>query len=113
MEDLTKAQRKNLRAAVSRALVHGKESTHLKDVTDAAIKRLAKIFAAAKGEGGGGAGRPAAEPVRLAPSKKSFKEALLGDDGIRSVLNVKEIEDIFNFKYHLKHVDRIFRRVGI
>ena len=42
-----------------------------------------------------------------------FKDALLGDDGIRSVLSEEEIEDIFDFKYHLKHVDRIFRRVGI
>ncbi len=42
-----------------------------------------------------------------------FKEALLRDDGIRSILTVDEIEDIFNFKYHIKNVDRIFRRVGI
>jgi len=42
-----------------------------------------------------------------------FKEALLADDGIRSILSVKEIEEIFDFRYHVKHVDRIFRRVGI
>lgn len=42
-----------------------------------------------------------------------FKEALLRDDGIPSLLSVKEIEEIFNFKYHLKYIDRIFRRVGI
>lgn len=42
-----------------------------------------------------------------------FKEALLRDDGIRSILNTKEIEGIFDFRYHLKHVDRIFRQVGI
>jgi adenylosuccinate lyase len=42
-----------------------------------------------------------------------FKEALLRDDGIRSVLTVKEIEEIFNHRYYLRNVDRIFRRVGI
>ena len=42
-----------------------------------------------------------------------FRAALLVDDGIRSVLNEKEITDIFDFRYHLKNVDRIFRQVGI
>jgi adenylosuccinate lyase len=42
-----------------------------------------------------------------------FKYALLADDGIRSILNTDEIEDIFDFKYHVKHVDRIFRKAGI
>ncbi|MCX5679516.1 MAG: adenylosuccinate lyase [Candidatus Omnitrophica bacterium] len=43
----------------------------------------------------------------------TFKETLLRDDGIRSILNSDEIEDIFDFKYHTKNVDRIFRKVGI
>ena len=42
-----------------------------------------------------------------------FKDALLVDDGIRSVLSADEVEDIFNYKYHIKNVDRIFRHVGI
>jgi adenylosuccinate lyase len=42
-----------------------------------------------------------------------FKEALLNDDGIRSILNADEIEEIFDFKYHVKNVDRIFRKVGV
>ncbi|MCX5685973.1 MAG: adenylosuccinate lyase [Candidatus Omnitrophica bacterium] len=42
-----------------------------------------------------------------------FREALVSDDGIRSILNEQEIEDIFDFRYHLKNVDRIFRKVGI
>ncbi len=42
-----------------------------------------------------------------------FRAALMNDDGIRSILSAKEIEEIFDLKYHLKHVDRIFRRVGI
>ena len=42
-----------------------------------------------------------------------FKEAVLSDDGIRSVLDEEEIEEVFNIRYYLKNVDRIFRRVGI
>ena len=42
-----------------------------------------------------------------------FREALMRDDGIRSILTIDEIEDVFDFKYHLKSVDRIFRQVGI
>jgi len=42
-----------------------------------------------------------------------FKEALVSDDGIRSILNEREIEDVFDFRYHLKNVDKIFRKVGI
>ena len=44
---------------------------------------------------------------------KTFKDALLNDDGIRSILSMDEINDIFDFRYHLKNVDRIFRQVGI
>lgn len=42
-----------------------------------------------------------------------FKDALLHDEGVRLVLSADEIEGAFDFKYHLKNVDRIFRRVGI
>ena len=46
-------------------------------------------------------------------SDVEFKEAALNDDGIRSVLNSDEIEEVFNIKYYIKNVDRIFRHVGI
>jgi len=46
-------------------------------------------------------------------SSMEFKEAILSDDGIRSVLSAEEIEEIFDFGYHLKNVDRIFKKVGI
>jgi len=42
-----------------------------------------------------------------------FKDALLKDDGVRSILNEEEIEDIFDFRYHLKNIDKIYRKVGI
>jgi len=43
----------------------------------------------------------------------TFKEALMADNGILSILSSDEIEDVFEFKYHMKNVDRIFRKVGI
>lgn len=44
---------------------------------------------------------------------KTFRDALLDDGGIRSKLSISEIENIFDFKYHTKNVDRIFKQVGI
>ncbi len=43
----------------------------------------------------------------------AFKNALLADEEMRSILSDKEIEDIFDLKYHLKNIDRIYRQVGI
>jgi len=45
--------------------------------------------------------------------KISFREAVHADDGVRSILNAKEVDGVFDFKYHIRHVDRIFRRAGI
>ncbi len=42
-----------------------------------------------------------------------FKEALLRDDSIGSVLSKTEIDKCFDLGYHTKHVDTIFRKVGI
>ena len=45
--------------------------------------------------------------------KVDFKTALLRDDGMRSTLSIDDIEKIFDFAYHIKNVDRIYRQVGI
>jgi len=42
-----------------------------------------------------------------------FIDALLADNDIRSVLGAKIIEEMFDIKYYIRNVDRIFRRVGI
>lgn len=42
-----------------------------------------------------------------------FKHILLSDEEVRKFLTQAEIEACFDFKYHLKHVDRIFKKVGI
>jgi adenylosuccinate lyase len=42
-----------------------------------------------------------------------FKDALLTDESVRSLLGGKEVEEMFDVKHYIKNVDRIFRRVGI
>jgi len=43
----------------------------------------------------------------------SFKELLMEDADIASVLTSREIESLFNYDYHLRHVDDIYRRFGL
>jgi len=43
----------------------------------------------------------------------SLKEAVLQDGEIRRHLKEGEIESVFDYKYHLKNVDVIFKRIGI
>jgi adenylosuccinate lyase len=45
--------------------------------------------------------------------KVDFKTSLLRDDGMRSILSIDDIEKIFDFAYHIKNVDKIYRQVGI
>ena len=40
-----------------------------------------------------------------------FKSLIVGDEEIGSILSRKEIDEVFDLTYHLKHVDEIFRRV--
>ncbi|MCQ9207220.1 MAG: adenylosuccinate lyase [Omnitrophica bacterium] len=42
-----------------------------------------------------------------------FEEALKRNSGVRSVMGPKSIEECFDLSYHTKHVDKIFKRVGI
>ena len=42
-----------------------------------------------------------------------FIDSLLADNDIRSILGAKAIEEMFDIKYYIRSVDRIFRRVGI
>lgn len=43
--------------------------------------------------------------------KKEFKSLILKDEEITKYLSKKEIEQVFDLKYHLKHVDDLFVRV--
>lgn len=45
--------------------------------------------------------------------EEHFKELVSKDERIISVLNKSEIDDCFNYNYHLQYVDYIFNRLGI
>jgi adenylosuccinate lyase len=42
-----------------------------------------------------------------------FKQILQSDSEVRKYLTETEVNECFNLRYHLKYVDRIFRKVGI
>lgn len=42
-----------------------------------------------------------------------FEEALKRNESVRNVMGPKAIEDCFDLGYHTKHIDRIFKKVGI
>jgi len=44
---------------------------------------------------------------------EEFKALLLNDPDVRAVLSEGKIESCFDLGYHLRHVDEIFRRVGL
>lgn len=44
---------------------------------------------------------------------ETFKEAVLSDRRIRDVLSEDEIEACFDLQKHLRHMDTIFRRIGL
>ncbi|QGP91303.1 Adenylosuccinate lyase [Neomoorella glycerini] len=46
-------------------------------------------------------------------TRQPFKELVLKDRDITSLLDAKEIEALFDYDYHLRHVDYIFRRAGL
>ena len=43
----------------------------------------------------------------------TLREAVLEDKKILARLNRKEIESVFNYAYHTKHVGSVFKRLGI
>ncbi len=50
---------------------------------------------------------------RVWETNLDFKDVLVNDTQIKKYLNSREIEACFNLEYYLKHVDRIFKRVGL
>ncbi|MCW2278632.1 adenylosuccinate lyase [Heliophilum fasciatum] len=45
--------------------------------------------------------------------KRPFKELVKGDADIMDKLSVDEVEGLFDYDYHIKHVDTLFKRVGL
>jgi adenylosuccinate lyase len=51
--------------------------------------------------------------MRAWEEQRSFKAIVKEDPKITSLLSEAEIEDAFDPSWHLKHVDTIFRRLGL
>jgi len=45
--------------------------------------------------------------------QRSFKDIILETPAITELLNAEEIEEAFNPSWHLKHVDTIFKKLGL
>ena len=56
-----------------------------------------------------------AQEASLNMSKESidFEEAIKRNTKVRNIMNSKDIENCFDVGYHLKNVDKIFKRVGV
>ncbi len=46
-------------------------------------------------------------------SGQDFKEVLLDDEDVTRVINVEDLERIFNLNHYLRHVNKIFRKAGL
>ena len=44
---------------------------------------------------------------------QSFKELLLADDELLEYLSAEEVEEIFDYSYHLQNIDTIYERLGL
>lgn len=53
------------------------------------------------------------QAMRVWQEKGQFKDYLLEDDELRQYLNHQEINACFDYNYHLKNIDRIFKRLKI
>ncbi len=51
--------------------------------------------------------------MRAWETGEEFRALLLADAEVRAILSPTEIESCFDLGYHLRHVDAIFRRVGL
>nr|WP_278429949.1 adenylosuccinate lyase [Brevibacillus laterosporus] len=45
--------------------------------------------------------------------QRSFKEIISEDETVKEMLTTEELEACFDYRYHLKHVDTIFVRLGL
>jgi len=51
--------------------------------------------------------------MKVRDERKQLKYALLEDKSVSGILTPDEIEECFDTGYHIRHVDKIFRKVGI
>ncbi len=46
-------------------------------------------------------------------SGTTFRQTALADDGVRSLLSESELEKVFDYRYYIRNVEKIFDKVGI
>mgnify|MGYP001299844307 CR=1 FL=1 len=46
-------------------------------------------------------------------TQRPFKELLAEEERIKSLLSPEELDELFDHQYHIKHVDLLFKRVGL
>jgi adenylosuccinate lyase len=51
--------------------------------------------------------------MKVWENEKDFKTLLLGSEEVMKILSKKELDELFDPKRSLKHVDYIFEQVGI
>ena len=44
---------------------------------------------------------------------ESFRDLLLGDGDVAARLSEEEVDELFDFSYHLKHIDEVYKRFGL
>lgn len=45
--------------------------------------------------------------------QRSFRDIISADETVMGLLTKEELDDCFDYRYHLKHVDTIFQRLGL
>jgi adenylosuccinate lyase len=45
--------------------------------------------------------------------QRSFRDIISADETVKGLLTKEELDDCFDYRYHLKHVDTIFQRLGL
>ena len=44
---------------------------------------------------------------------ENFRDLLLKDGDVTAQISEEEVDELFDFSYHLKHVDEIYKRFGL
>ena len=54
-----------------------------------------------------------AAALKAHKEKKSFKEIIASAAAVKKYLSQKEIKNCFSLEYHLKHIGRVFKKIGL
>jgi adenylosuccinate lyase len=51
--------------------------------------------------------------LKAGKEKRHFKELLLEDEKVKGYMSPDDIEKCFSLDYHLRHIDKIFKNIGL